>query len=59
MQAISSNKSRQSIDAIFDGDIQLVDMLWSYLQHNHCIEKDLASENGWKVTQKGNRWIVN
>jgi hypothetical protein len=57
MRAINKDKSRHSIDAAFDGDIQLVDMLWSYLRHNQCIEKDSASENGWKVSIKGKHWI--
>jgi hypothetical protein len=29
----------------FDDHIQLVDMLWSYLWHNQCIEINFASDN--------------
>ena len=57
MKAISKDKSRDSINAAFDNDIQLVDMLWSYLRHNQCIERNSSSKNGWKVSVKGNLWI--
>lgn len=57
MRAINKDKSRNSINAAFDGDIQLVNMLWSYLLHNDCIEQSADSQNGWKVSIKGKRWI--
>jgi hypothetical protein len=57
MRAIDKDKSRHAINAAFDSDIQLVDMLWSYLWHNQCIEENSASKNGWKVTSEGKRWI--
>ena len=37
--------------AAFDGEIQLVDMFWSHLRNNHCLEKDLTSEN-WESLSK-------
>jgi hypothetical protein len=57
MRAIQKKKSRASIDAAFEGDIQLVDMLLSYLMHNHCIEIDSNSKSEWTVTLKGTGWI--
>jgi hypothetical protein len=57
MLAINKDKNRQSIDAAFNGDIQLVNMLWSYLLHNDCIEQSLTAKYGWKVSTKGKRWM--
>jgi hypothetical protein len=57
LRAIHKNGSRESITAVFNGDVQLVQMLWSYLQHNYCIELDSNSSSGWKVSGKGMYWI--
>jgi predicted transcriptional regulator len=57
MHAIQRNKSRASINATFNGDVQLVDMLLSYLLHNHCIERESNSKSEWTVTLKGTKWI--
>jgi predicted transcriptional regulator len=57
MRAIQEKKSRASINTIFNGDIQLVNMLLSYLRHNHCIEIDSNSKSEWAVTSKGKGWI--
>ena len=57
MRAIRRKKSRASINTTFNGDVQLVDMLLSYLLHNHCIERDSNSKSEWTVTLKGTGWI--
>jgi predicted transcriptional regulator len=57
MRAIQRNKSRASINAAFNGDVQLVNMLLSYLLHNHCIERESNSKSKWTVTLKGTNWI--
>jgi predicted transcriptional regulator len=57
MRAIQRKKNRASINATFNGDVQLVNMLLSYLRHNHCIERDSNSKSEWTVTLKGTDWI--
>ncbi len=57
MRAINKNASRESIIIAFNDDVQLVEMLLSYLLHNHCIEQNRDSKSGWLVTGKGKGWI--
>lgn len=57
MCAIEKNASMSSIDAIFNGDAHLVDMLCSYLLHNQCIERSATSNNGWVVLAQGRNWL--
>jgi hypothetical protein len=58
MSAIQNKESRASIDGtVFSDDLQLVEMLLSYLHHNQCIKQDVESNSGWAVTEKGKGWI--
>lgn len=57
MHLMHEKNSSASINAAFDGDTQLVSMLWSYLLHNHCIERNSVDKSGWVVSSKGEKWI--
>jgi predicted transcriptional regulator len=57
MHAIDKNASRESIIIAFNDDVQLVEMLLSYLLHNCCIERNRNRKSGWAVTGKGLSWI--
>jgi hypothetical protein len=58
MEAIIKKKaSRESINIALNGDVQLVEMLLSYLLHNQCIERNRDCKSGWAVTGKGRGWI--
>jgi hypothetical protein len=46
MHAIDKNASRESIIIAFNDDVQLVEMLLSYLLHNCCIERNRNRKSG-------------
>lgn len=53
MDCITAGQTKDQIAIALGGDVQLVEMWLSFLQHNHWM---IEGAGGWSVTAKGAMW---